>query len=72
MRMMGTKEGRQRESPLLALILYFIAQVKDDNPVLTGQGLICRFHFFRGERNEDEDRAVGKEIGICSAPTVSS
>jgi len=40
--MMGTKGGRQRESPLLALILYFIAQVKDDLPVLTGQGLICR------------------------------
>jgi hypothetical protein len=32
--------------PLLALILDFIAQVEDDLPVLAGQSLICRFHFF--------------------------
>lgn len=45
-----TKMGRQSDSPLLALILYFIAQIEDDLPVLTGEGLICRFHFFVEER----------------------
>jgi hypothetical protein len=35
-----------RDLPLLALILYFIAQVEDNLPVLASQSLICRFHFF--------------------------
>lgn len=39
-------QGQQRDRPLLALILHFIAQVEDDLPVLTSQSLICRFHFF--------------------------
>jgi len=42
--------GRRKDTPLFALLLYFIAQIKDDLPVLTGQGLICRFHFFVEER----------------------
>lgn len=62
-----TKVGRQRDSPLFALILYFIAQIKDDLPVLTGQGLICRFRFFVEERMRIMIRVVVEEgVGICS------
>ena len=45
-----TKMGGQRDSPLLALIQYFIAQIEDNLPVLTCHGLICCFHFFVGGR----------------------
>ena len=62
-----TKVGTQRDSPLFALFLYFIAQIKDDLPVLTGQSLICRFHFFVEERMRMRiGVVVEKGIGICS------
>jgi hypothetical protein len=58
------------DSPLLSFILYFIAQVKDDLPVLTGQSLICRFHFSEEEELSVElrERTVESEY----VPTTSS
>jgi hypothetical protein len=47
---MGTIGSRQKDSPLFALILYFIAQIEDDLPIFTSQGLIRRLHFFVEER----------------------
>jgi hypothetical protein len=47
----GWQQGRRRaDSPLFALILYFIAQVEVDLPVLAGKSLICGFHYFVEER----------------------
>jgi hypothetical protein len=45
-----TRYGWGRDLPLLALIQHFIAEVEDDLPVLAGQSLICRFHFFSWRR----------------------
>jgi hypothetical protein len=56
---------------LLALILYFIAQVEDDLPVLAGQGLIRRFYWFVEERDEDESGRKRTSASI-HVPTISS
>jgi len=58
-----------RDGPLLTLILYFIAQVEDDLPVLTSQSLICRFHFFvvaEGMRSVNARRKDMTSVGLTN------
>jgi hypothetical protein len=66
----GKGEVRPRDSPLLALILYFIAQVEDDFPVLASQSLIRRFCYVE-ERDEDQSRRE-RVLASIHAPTISS
>jgi hypothetical protein len=60
-----------RNLPLLALFLYFIAQVEDDLPVLASQVLIRRFYYLVEERDEDQSRRERTSASI-HVPTISS